>query len=71
MATNLYNFNEVLRTLTDKITQDQKNLDFMLAQKSEQIDKVDKLAVSINNLISQIRDTKKAMEILQRAMAGE
>lgn len=71
MATNLYNFNEVLRTLTDKITQDQKNLDFMMAQKSEQIDKVDKLAVNINNLISQIRDTKKAMEILQRAMAGE
>jgi len=71
MATNLYNFSEVLRTLTDKITQDQKNLDFMMAQKSEQIDKVDKLAVNINNLISQIRDTKKAMEILQRAMAGE
>ena len=71
MATNLYNFSEVLRTLTDKITQDQKNLDFMMAQKSEQIDKIDKLALSINNLISQIRDTKKAMEILQRAMAGD
>lgn len=68
---NLYNFSETLRVLTEKITQDQKNLDFMMSQKSELVDKVDKLAVNINNLISQIRDTKKAIEILQRAMAGE
>jgi peptidoglycan hydrolase CwlO-like protein len=68
---NLYNFGETLRVLTDKISQDQKNLDFLMAQKSEMVDKVDQLAVNITNLISQIRDTKKAMEILQRAMAGE
>jgi hypothetical protein len=68
---NLYNFGETLRVLNDKITQDQKNLDFIMAQKSEMVDKVDALSTNITNLINQIRDTKKAMEILQRAMAGE
>ena len=68
---SMNNFNETIRILADKINQDQKNLDYLMAQKSEAIDKVDKLAVTINSLISSVRDTKKAIEILQRAMAGE